>query len=254
MQPRRFKFFISVVFVLFAASSFGQKSEKQIGLGTGWYSHRFKDASISATSQAGASMSLLLFYRANGLKNRHHVQSVYAAPSLQSSYLLAREQTGYLQYAYHRKITEIKNVSLFGGTVIDFGGSNRNYSEAQNSYTYSKPFYDGETLATLSPSILAEMSVKDGKLTLQSWIALMGFTAHNQGRFSDGLFTGLNNLTKVDTRLSYTKSFSKRWEGRLDYQFQIMHLSYQFPHYAFTRIYSQTHLLNISLVYKFHGI
>jgi len=254
MHPNWFKFVISPVIFLFAVSSFAQKSEKQLGLGTGLYYHSFKDASIATTSQTGGSMSLLLFFRANGLKNRHHVQLVYAAPNLQSSYLFVSEQTGYLQYAYHRRIIESKNVSLFGGTVIDFGGSNRNYSETQNSYTYSKPFYDGETLATLSPSILAEMSVKDGKLTLQSWIALMGFTAHNQGRFSDGLFAGLNNLTKVDTRVSYTKSFSKRWEGRLDYQFQFMHLSYQFPYYAFTRIYSQTHLLNISVVYKFHGI
>ncbi len=254
MQPKRVKFFTSVAFVLVVASSFAQRSEKQIGLGTGWYYHSFKDASISATSQTGGSMSLLLFYRANGLKNRHHAQLVYAAPSLQSSYLLAREQTGYLQYAYHRKITEIKNVSLFGGTVIDFGGSNRKYSEAQNSYTYSKPFYDGETLATLSPSILAEMSVKDGKLTLQSWIVLMGFTAHNQGRFSDGLFTGLSNLTKVDTRLSYTKSFSKRWEGRLDYQFQFYRLNYPFPNSIYTpaQITSTSHQVNLSLAYKFH--
>jgi hypothetical protein len=251
MQRKHFKFFISVVFVLLAASSFGQKSEKQIGLGTGWYYHSFKDASVSSTSQTGGSMSLLLFYRANGLKNRHHVQMVYAAPRLQSNYLLAREQTGYLQYAYHRKIGELKDISFFGGVVIEYTGSDRRYSEISNSVSYSNPFRNGELLATLSPSLLLEKSLGKDRVGVQGWANLIGLVSINDPILKDGVFAG-SDLSGLEIRASYARFFSERWKCRLDYQFQLRKLNYQFQNYSPTNFSSSFHQVNFSLVYKFH--
>jgi hypothetical protein len=116
---------LAVAGSLFSYSALlAQKSEKQFGFGTGWYYHEFRDASIATKSQSGSSVSLVLLYRA-----------------------LAKEQTGFLQYAYHRKFLMIKDFTFFGGGVIEFGGSNRKYSEIDNSITNTSPFSDGEVLA-----------------------------------------------------------------------------------------------------------
>jgi hypothetical protein len=253
MQSKRFQFFISVVFVLLAANSFAQKSEKQIGLGTGWYYHRFKDASIFNTSQTGGSMSLLLFYRANGIKNRHHVQYLTTSPSIKSNYLLNRESLWTIQYAYHRKIVEFNELSFFGGVQGEFAHASRSYSELGNSYSYNKPFSTGENVVTFSPSILLERSIEKDKLTLQCWATLFGFVAPY--RLRDAEFKGLGtDLSKIETRVSYNRFFSERWEGRLDYLFQFYRLNYPFQNSVYTpaQITSTSHQVNLSLVYKFH--
>ncbi len=255
MQPRRFKFFISIVFVLFVASSFAQKSEKQIGLGTGWYYHSFNDASISATSQTGGSMSLLLFYRVNGLKNRHHVQYLTTSPNIKSNYLLNRESLWTMQYAYHRKIGELNGMSFFGGVQGEFAHSIRNYSELGNSNSYYSPFPTGENVVTFSPSILLERSIEKDKLTLQAWATLFGFVAPYSYRLRDAKFKRLGNeLSKIETRASYNRFLSARWEARLDYLFQFYRLNYPFENSIYTpsQITSTSHQVNLSLAYKFH--
>jgi hypothetical protein len=228
-----------------------QKSEKQFGIGTGLYYHDFRDASIATKSQSGASVSLLFLYRASDTKNRHHVQMLYASPSLRSTYLLAEEQTGFLQYAYHRQFLKIKGFSFFGGGVIEFGGSNRKYSETDNSITNTNPFFDGETLGTLSPSVLIETTKGKGRFSLQTWATLFSYVAHNKSGLKNGKLVGLDQLTKFDARISYSRFFSERWDGRLDYQIQTIGLDYQFPNYAFTTITSFSHIVNFSLAYKF---
>ncbi|MFM7431778.1 MAG: hypothetical protein ACKO1F_18065, partial [Flammeovirgaceae bacterium] len=225
-------------FICFPISLVAQKSEKQFGIGAGLYYHDFRDASIATKSQSGSSVSLILLYRASGIKNRHHVQLLYAAPSLRSSYLLAKEQTGFLQYAYHRKFLKIKDFTFFGGGVIEFGGSNRKYSEIDNLIANTSPFPDGETLGTISPSVLIEATKGKGKFGLQVWAAFAGYTAHNQSGFKNGKLIGLDNLIKFDARISYSRFFSDRWDGRLDYQMQTLCFDYQVQNYAFTSITS----------------
>lgn len=245
---------LAVAGSLFSYSALlAQKSEKQFGFGTGWYYHEFRDASIATKSQSGSSVSLVLLYRASGIKNRHHVQLLYAAPSLRSPYLLAKEQTVFLQYAYHRKFLMIKDFTFFGGGVIEFGGSNRKYSEIDNSITNTSPFSDGEVLGTISPSVLIESTKSKGKFGLQVWAAFAGYAAHNQSGFKNGKLIGLDNLLKFDARISYSRFFSERCDGRFDYQIQTIHLDYQFPNYAFTTITSFSHFVNFSLAYKFIG-
>jgi hypothetical protein len=245
MQPRRFKFFISVVFVLFAASSFGQKSEKQIGLGTGWYYHRFKDASISATSQTGGSMSLLLFFRANGLKNRHHVQLLYAEPSLRSTYLLAREQPVNIQYAYHRKIATIKEIIFFGGIVTDINLLYSRYSEMGNSHTYSNPYKAGEMNCSFSPSLLIEIPLSKNKISVQAWRNIAGYVYIFGVRDIRGV-VDINDFSSAGIRVSYNQNFSERWAGRIEYQTQYWTKSKK------EDVTSIAQQVNFSLVYKFH--
>jgi hypothetical protein len=196
---------------------------------------------------------LLLLYKASGEKNRHHVQLLYAAPTLGSNYLLVKEQTGFIQYAYHRKFLKIKDFTFFGGSVIEFGGSNRKYSETDNSITNGSPFLDGETLGTLSPSVLIETTKGKGRFSLQTWTTLFSYVAHNKSGLRNGKLVGLDQLTKFDARISYSRFLSERWDGRLDYQLQTIHLDYQFPNYSFAAITSFSHLVSFSLAYKFLG-
>lgn len=243
MQRKHFKFFISVVFVLLAASSFAQRSEKQIGLGTGWYYHSVKDASISATSQTGGSMSLLLFYRANGLKNRHHVQLLYAEPSLRLSYLLAREQPVNIQYAYHRKIGTIKDVSFYGGMVADLNFLYSRYSERGNSYTYSNPYKTGEINCSFSPSLLIERPMGKSMISVQAWRNIAGYVYVFGFRFIRG-FVDINDFSSAGIRVSYNQYFSERWATRIEYQTQYWTRSKKVD------VTSIAHQAVFSLVYK----
>lgn len=224
--------------------SFAQKSEKQFGLGTGWYFHDFKDPTIATSSNTGSSVSLLLFFRSNGEKNRHHIQMLYAAPSLRSTYLLAREQTGYLQYAYHRKIGMLKEkINLYGGCLAELGGSRSSYSEIGNSYSYSYPFTTIETIAYLSPSLLAEMISRKNKFGIQLWTALVGYKLGGSKAYRG--WVGVGDFSNTGSRASYSRFFSNNWEGRMDYQFQY----YTSKKYEGTS--SISHQVNFSVVYKF---
>jgi hypothetical protein len=194
-------------FICFPISLVAQKSEKQFGIGTGLYYHDFRDASIATKSQTGSSVSLILLYRASGIKNRHHVQLLYAAPSLRSTYLLAKEQTGYLQYAYHRKLLTVKSFIFFGGSVMEFGGASRKYSEIGNLLSSNSPYLDVEVLGIVSPSFLVEKTFGKAKLSLQMWIPFIGFITNNPGRLRDAKLTGLNDLRRMDVRFSYSRFF-----------------------------------------------
>lgn len=224
---------------------FGQKSEKHFGLGTGWYYHNFKDPLVSTVSNKGSSISLLLFFRSNGEKNRHHIEFLYATPDLQSTYLLAREQTGYLQYAYHRKIGIVKNnIHFFAGGIVNASASYLKYSEIDNSYSYLYPFVALESIGSLSPSVLAELPLGKGKLSIQAWTSLSGY-AFGGLKYQRG-WVWIGDLWNTGFRGSYSKHFSDKWEGRLDYQFQ---------YYTLKRngnTSSHAHHVNFSLVYKFH--
>jgi hypothetical protein len=229
--------------VILSMSSFAQKSEKQFGLGTGWYYHSFKDPTIATSGHTGSSASLLLFFRSNGEKNRHHIQLLYAAPSLRSTYLLAREQTGYLQYAYHRKMGVVKSkIHFYGGTILDLNSSYLKYSEIDNSYSYLYPFVALESIGSLNPSVLAEFPMGKDKLSIQGWTSLGGYVFGGQ-KYQRG-WVWIGDFWNTGFRGSYSRYFSNKWEGRLDYQFQY----YKLNKYETTS--SNAHQVNFSLVYK----
>ncbi|MFM9840814.1 MAG: hypothetical protein ACKVOQ_21280 [Cyclobacteriaceae bacterium] len=224
--------------------SFSQKSEKQLGLGTGWYHHSFSDPTIATSSNIGSSVPILLFFRSNGEKNRHHVQLLYATPTLKSTYLSSREQTGYLQYAYHRKIGSFKVVDFFGGGLIEFSGFSRKYSEIGNRYSFLNPYQEAGVIGSLYPSLLVELPTAKNKFSIQSWITSFG-SISPLSRLSAIEYLGLNDFFKIESRASYCKYFSIRWEGRVDYQFQYYALSKD------QKFSSSTHQLNFSMIYRF---
>jgi hypothetical protein len=237
--------FLLLCLLTLSTSSFGQKSEKQLGLGTGWYYHSFSDPTIATSSNTGSSVPILLFFRSNGEKNRHHVQILYAAPTLKSTYLLAREQTGYLQYAYHRKIGIMKNaVHFFGGGVVDANSSYFKYSETGNSYSYSYPFTTIEAITSLSPSLLAEMPLGKDKLDIQIWSAILGYKLGGSKDVRG--WVGVGNFWNTGYRVSYRRYFSDHWDARIDYQFQYYTLK------KYEIISSLAHQINFCFVYKFH--
>lgn len=164
-------------------------------------------------------MSLLLFYRANGIKNRHHVQLVYAEPSLRSSYLLAREQPVNIQYAYHRKIGIIKDISFYGGMVTDINLLYSRYGEVGNSYTYSLPYKAGEINCSFSPSLLIEIPINKNKISFQAWRNISGYVYVFGFKDIRGL-VDTNDFSSAGIKASYNQYLSERWAARIDYQTQ----------------------------------
>jgi hypothetical protein len=224
----------------------GQNNHSQIGFGTGWYYKSFYDQSISESSDTGYSMPLLLFFRSNTEKNRHHLQLLFTAPTLTSPNLLVRDQTGCLQYAYHRMTGYLKkNINLFVGGLIELNGSYLRYSEKGNSYSYSYPFTTLESNGSLSPSVLVEMPLKNDKITIQAWTAIVGYNFGGL-KYERG-WVWIGDFSNTGARISYSKYFSNSWEGRVDYQFQYFTLT------KIESISSYVHQFNFSLVYKFRS-
>lgn len=237
--------FVLVVLLTLSLSSMAQNKDKQIGFGTGLYYKTFDDRSISAERLTGSSMPFLFFFRSNSEKNRHHIEVLYATPNLQSTYLLAREQTGYLQYAYHRKIGTVNsNIHFFAGGVINTAASYLKYSEIDNSYSYLYPFAALESIGSLSPSVLAELPLRKDKLSIQVWTSLGGYVFGGL-KYQRG-WVWIGDFWNTGFRGSYSKYFSDKWEGRLDYQFQYYTLKKN------ESTSSHAHQVNFSLVYKFH--
>lgn len=218
---------------------------KQIGIGTGLSLNALKSELISPYTHKGNSAPLQLFFRSGTELSRHHVQLQYLASVLKSSSagLATDEEGGYLQYAYHMRVTRIKdNLILFGGAVVNAQGTKRTNlfrGNIGNNIT-------GELIASLSPSLLAELSLKNDKLSAQLWFPIFAFLYQQSYALGpdDGYWLSLSNFTGFDWRVSYDKYLSERWNARLDYQFQFYRLS-KFETLALLR-----NQVAISLVYK----
>jgi hypothetical protein len=238
-------FFLLTGLLALPIALFGQKSEKQFGFGTGWYHQGFNDPTVSTSTNTGSSVSVHLFFRSNGKNSIHRLQLLYAAPSLNSTYLLTREQTIYLQYAYHRKIGTMKNkIQFYGGVVFDINGSYLRYSEMGNSYSYLYPFNWIESIGSLGSSVLIEVPFEKNKISLQAWISLVGYVFG--GARSQRGWVGIGDFSNLNSRISYSRYFSDRWEGRIDYQWQLYTLA------KYENLSSVVHQVNFSLVYKFY--
>jgi hypothetical protein len=236
-------FSLLINLLTFSFVSFGQKSAKQFGFGTGWYHHEFKDQAVATSVNKGSSIPILLFFRSNGEKNRHHLQFSFTPLKLESTYLLTQEKVICFQYAYHKKLTEINGFSFYGGGLIEMNAFFLKYSEKNNSYSYSFPFSTLESHGSLNPSILIEKSLSKQKFTVQGWFALFGYVFG--GLVYERGWVGIGDFMNTGVRVSYSRYFSDHWEGRLDYQFQ----HYSLAKYENTS--SSAHQVYFSMVYKF---
>lgn len=233
------------IFVLSLHGYAQSVNDKQIGFGTGVYNKTFQDEAVSASNNSGTSMSILFFFRSDNAGTRHHVQLLLTAPHLTSNNLLTRDKSGYLQYSQHRCIKNFKNNARFlVGGVGEINGSYLKYSERGNSYSYSYPFTTLESNISLSPSVLFEMPFGADLLTMQAWTAIMGYSFGGFKNARGLVWTG--DFSNTGARVSYTKYFSTRWEGRLDYQFQYYILT------KFETTSSVVHQMNFFIVYKIH--
>lgn len=203
---------------LSSKKAWSQIRERQLGLGVGWFNRNFSDKLISSSKSTGSTVGITAFFRSNALRNRHQIQILYATPNSQSNYILTREVTGFLQYAYHRKVANLGKVDLFAGTVLDVTGAQRKHSEIGNSVSYSSPFTEVDAMFLLSPSLLSEFAKKNHRLSLQFWFTLMG--ASNRFNSPGTSWGSLTDFSRIEIRASYSKSISTDWRFRFDYQVQ----------------------------------
>lgn len=217
----------------------------QIGLGTGLSANALKSELVSPLAHRGISAPLQMYFRWGCDINRHHVQLQYLTSELASrgKGLKTHEQGGYLQYAYHRRAAKLrKNVTVFGGAVATAQGVRRENVFRDNVGNNTS----GELIASLSPSVLVEVTFKNDKASAQVWSPVVAFAKQPSYALgpesAQGL--GLGRLAGVDWRLSYDRWISKRWGARFDYQFQFYRLS------VFERVVMLRSQFMISMVCK----
>jgi len=237
---------IFVGFITLSIQSFGQRSEKQIGFGSGLSYYAVKNNSISSFTHTGRSLPIILFFRLNSEKNRHHAQFFYTAPNLEpaSKLVSTQMQTGYFQYAYHRRFAHAKEkIRFFAGAVVNYSGVHRVTS-------WNNGFSDvtGEVFRSISPSILAEISLKESNISIQAWSSLLAYTATNGYTKWDNEtnWLSLADFSSVDMRVTYIRNLSKKLGVRFDYKFEYYHLQKYQP------VVLLSHQTLFSIFYKIH--
>jgi hypothetical protein len=218
------KTIVLVGLLILSVRSFGQKSEKQIGLGFGPAYYAVRNNSVSTFSHTGVGLPIACFFRSNTEKNRHHVQIFYAAPNLESAskLVLAQMEIGYLQYAYHRGFAFAKeNIRFFGGVVL-------NYSSIHRVTTWDNGFNDvtGEKIMSINPSFLAEISLNENAISIQAWSSLLAHAVTNGYTKWDRETNWLSiaDFASIDVRVAYSRELSEKWGVRFDYKFEFSHL------------------------------
>ncbi|MCX8492382.1 MAG: hypothetical protein ORN54_15095 [Cyclobacteriaceae bacterium] len=202
---------------------------KQIGLGAGLSLNALKSDLISPYTHQGNSAPFQLYFRSGRAISRHHVQLQYSEYNLSSSSggLSTSDQRGYLQYAYHRKIRNFKNsVTVFGGVVFLGNGSQRD--NLINSKRVPGNNQAGELNISFSPSLLLEWSVKRSCFSFQGWLAVLNLTVQSGYALSfpeQINWLSLGDYTEYNSRFSYSKYVSSRFDLRIDYQFSFAHLT-----------------------------
>jgi hypothetical protein len=227
-------------------ASFSQNfGGKQIGLGIGFSHQAIKSELISPYTHQGNSAPLQLYFRSGKEVSRHHIQLQYFSADLTSASngLSTTDEKGYIQYAYHRRLTIVKDkLHVFGGIVVNAQASMRN--NLFNGSTGNNAA--GELIGSLNPSLLAEFPVKKNVLSVQVWAPIFAFLYQQTYGLGpeNGNWSSLNNFAGVDWRISYDKYLSERWNLRFDYQFQFYRLS------KFETLSSLSNQGIVSLVYK----
>jgi hypothetical protein len=212
------------------ASSFSQvAATKQIGLGTGISFNALKSELISPYTHKGSAAPIQLFFRSGKEISRHNVQLQYFGYKLNSASdgLSTSDLRGYLQYTYHRRIKNFKNkVTLFGGAVFSGNGSLRD--NWINSNRIPGNNQAGELTFSFSPSLLLERPVKRSCFSFQGWLAVLNLTLQPGYALSYPERTNwlsLGDYTEFNSRFSYSKYVSNRFDLRIDYQFSFSHLT-----------------------------
>lgn len=220
-------------------------ASKQIGVGMGLSFNALKSELISPYKHKGNSAPLQLYFRSGREVSRHHVQLQYFSSNLESisNGLGTNEEGGYLQYAFHRRVLNVKDrLVILGGVTVNAQVTKRTnlfYGSTGNNIA-------GELIASLSPSLLVERSFKRDKISAQLWSPVFAFL-YQQGYALGplgGSLLSLHNFAELDGRISYDRHLSERWNARFDYQFQIHRLS-KFETFALLR-----NQVMVSMAYK----
>ena len=222
--------------------------DRHIGFGTGYAYDALKSERVSNFTQVGATSVWQFLYRINQEKNRHHFQFYYSSSTLHSSSsgLKTDAIRGQEQYAYHRRIgTGNGRISVFGGGVFD---GNLNYRQNTTSVNLGTQ-KDGQLVFSLSPSVLAEMPLGKDMVAIQGWASMIAFARQSGYSLSypaENNWLTIPTFFKIESRMSYVRYFSERWDGRLDYQFQYYKMQ------KYETVIGLSHQFVFSLVYKFH--
>ncbi|HWA34314.1 MAG TPA: hypothetical protein VG737_09310 [Cyclobacteriaceae bacterium] len=216
-----------------AAPALGQDTTtvttNSIGLGTGYAYAGFKSEKFSALMQTGSGLPVQAYFRRSTARTRLHFQAYYTSLSLTSGYatLVTREHNGQLQFGAHYRVgNKPKKITTWIGFVLDAQGAHRDFSSTFGGGTAENNSSD-EGFLSLNPSVLFEHKVGSDKLGLQIWASILAYVVRPvEGTNAvEGKFVSLHTFSKTEARLSYSKYFSRRWEGRIDGQFQFYALS-----------------------------
>lgn len=234
-------------FVMLPVWSFGQTKERQIGLSFGPAYYAVRNNSVSTFTHTGVGWPILCFFRLNSEKNRHHAQFFYTKSNLESAtrLVLTQMESAYLQYAYHRRIASVnEKISFFAGAVLNYSGFYRATSWG-NSFSVDKT---GEFIASLSPSVLGEISLKENTISIQAWSSVLANAVTNGHTKWDSETNWLSiaDFSNIDVRIAYSRNLSDKWGARLDYKFEYYHLQ------KYQGVVLLSHQTLLSVFYRIH--
>ncbi len=233
MPPSKRPFLVLLLVVCRVATAFSQDDAtiptSSFGIGTGYAYAGLKTVKFSRLTQTGSGLPVQVFFRRSKPRNQLHFQLYYTSLSLTSdrAVLVQHERNGQFQFGDHFRLgTKERKITTWAGFVFDAQGAYRDFSSDLGSGTAVNNSSD-EGFLSLNPSILFENIRGNDKLSLQIWAAIIAYALRSEDGTDavKGEFVSVNKFSKTEARLSYTKFFSRHWEGRLDGQLQFYALS-----------------------------
>lgn len=226
-----FRHLLTVVAMLFALGVRGQDTVRvkgQIGFGTGYVYNAIRSEVISPLKQTGSSMPLHVYYRLEGNRDIFFVRYSYSSISLSSAYkeLIASQTSNRMDVAYHRRLNSgSAKVSIWGGVVLGLQIFARTYSSPSGNGSASNDNVK-EYYASLSPSLLMERKVPHGSVALQMWASALAYATYPKYALglTESSVVSTGTYRTFESRLSYVRHLSKRWDARIDGQFQFYSL------------------------------
>ncbi len=200
----------------------------QIGLGTGYVYNAIRSDVISPLKQTGSAMPLHVYYRLEGNRDMFFVRYTFSSISLSSAYkeLIASQTSHRMDVAYHRRFSSgSAKVSIWGGAVLGLQFYARSYSSPSGNGSAGNDNVK-EYYASVSPSLLLKREVPHGMVALQIWASALAYATYPKYALglTESRVVSTGTYRTFESRLSYVRHLSKRWDARVDGQFQFYSL------------------------------
>lgn len=208
---------------------------RQVGLCTGLSLGAVRYEGMSQLIQRGKAFPLQAYFLSQGSRSRHfiQVQSATYLEGLSSVYGVATTNlaTGYLQYAYHHRLAQSGQYTVWLGGLLTLQATNTIFT----AKLFGSTFQNNRSLTLLNTASLSALVTRPaGRGRLEAQLALNALSYNRRPDYAygnadtpdlgawlqSGAWESLPAFSQFNARLAYDSYLSTHYRLRLEYQWQ----------------------------------